>query len=247
MTIVDVAGVPTALALVQVPVKPVSVVTVGLVGTVIVLGNATVIVEADVRAPEGELVKPTFHDDTHVAAVVVGAKVTPLTTPPVPVMTGLVPESAVAVASSEVATVKPVFVSVCAPGLVNPVSLTTAAVEFASAQLPPSVTVTVWPEVVAVGEHVPVNPETVVTPIVPVAGTVTAEGNTIDKVDVDVNAPYDDEVKPTFHDVDAPAVRLASVKLTAVTAVAAVKVTPLFWLSAKAASDESANVKPDAA
>lgn len=76
----------------------------------------------------------------------------------------------------------------------------------------------------------PVKPETIVTVVDP--GTVTAEGKTIVAVEVEPSAPRLEEVNPTFHVVAAPAEALLSVKFTALGVVAAVKVIPVFWLSA---------------
>jgi hypothetical protein len=96
---------------------------------------------ADVSAPDEDEVKPTLQVDGALAPVLEGVNVT--ADKAFAVITGLVPESAVAVTSWDVLTLKPVFVSVCAPGFVNPDNVNVPAVPAASAHVPFKVMVTV--------------------------------------------------------------------------------------------------------
>ena len=109
-----------SVAPVQVPVNPVPIVTVDCAGMTTPDGNVTVIVDPELNAPVADVLKPTVQFVVVFAFVRAGANVTAETE--VPAITMFEPESAVAVTSWAVATVKPDARIVSAAGLVNPVS-----------------------------------------------------------------------------------------------------------------------------
>lgn len=201
-------------------------------------GKVAVIVDDDVKAPDADAVKPTVHDVVEPAFARVGANVTALTDVPAVIVT---PDAGLtATPSTDVAMLKPVLASVCAVGFLMPESERVAAVELASAHVPPRLTVTVWPDTVAdADEQVPVKPVPSVT--VSDAGSTTPLGNTMVTVEELVSAPVDDDVKPTVHGVTTLALVRVGVKVTPVTAVPAVIVTPLAGLAGRFAEVATLN------
>ncbi len=122
-----------------------------------------------------------------------------------------------------------------------PVRLNVPAVALASEQVPLSVTITLWPEPAAVSPvQTPEKPVNVVT--VEIAGTVVPVGKVTVIVDPALKTPVADGVRPIVQVVVAEAVVLVGTKVTAVGAVAAVKVIPLAGLTV-AESEEVATLK----
>ena len=116
---------PVALAVAVQPVNPVPKVTVGVAGTVTFELNVAVMVLPAASLPLGEVVKPMLQVEEALAVSGEPEKETALGA--VGVM--VTPEAGLtAVVSSEVATLKVVFVRVPAPGLVIPAMVREAAV-----------------------------------------------------------------------------------------------------------------------
>jgi hypothetical protein len=133
--------VPKAVEPVHEPVKPLANVTVEVAGTVIPVGNETVIIDPALSAPLDEGVNPTVHVVTADAVVLAGAKVTPVTAVAAVMVTAAL--GLAAVVSEDVTTLKPAAASDCAVGLTIPVNEIVPAADPASAQVPFKVTVTV--------------------------------------------------------------------------------------------------------
>ncbi len=127
---------------VQVPVNPLSVVTVEMAGTVVPVGKVTVIVDPALKTPVADGVKPIVQGVVAEAVVLVGAKVTPVTAV---AAVNVMPDAGLtAVESDDVATLKVVFASVGEPvGFVMPERVNVPAVPPARAHVPFSVIVTV--------------------------------------------------------------------------------------------------------